>query len=72
MCIRDSYRSHHLDDDVDILARDELFDVVGEQADRNAAVSGDAAHADTAQHQRGTNSGLEILGTCLLYTSRCV
>ena len=59
------YRSHHLNDDVDILARDELFDIVGEQADRNAAVSGDAAHPDTAQHQRGTNAGREVLSTVL-------
>ena len=44
---------------------DEFFDVVGEQVDRHAAVGGDAAHPDTAQHQGGTDAGREILGAVL-------
>ena len=42
------YRSHHFHDDIDVFARDELFDVVGEQIDWNTAIGGDTTHSDAA------------------------
>ncbi len=45
-------RAHQLDDDVDVVARDQFLDVVGEQSGRHAAIVGDPADGDTAQFQR--------------------
>ena len=53
-------RSHQLDDDVDIVARHQLIDVVGEHFDRHAAVGGHPAHPDAAQHQRGADPGGQV------------
>ena len=56
---------HHLDDDVDVVAGHQFVDVVGEQLDRHAAVVGDPAHADAAQHQRRTDAGGQVVGALL-------
>ena len=58
-------RAHHFDDDVDVFARDEFFDVVGEQIDRHTAVGGYAAYADAAQHQRRADTSREVVGAVL-------
>src|ERR1700737_5002389 len=58
-------RPHHLDDDVDVFAGDESFDVVGEQIDRHTTVSDDPSHADAAQGQRRADPGGEIVSTVL-------
>ena len=58
-------RAHHLDDDVDVVARHQLVDVVGEQVDRHAAVGGDAAHPDAAQLQRRADASGQVGGAVL-------
>ena len=53
-------RAHQLDDDVDVVARNQRFDVVGEQLDRHAAVVGHTADPDAAQHQRRADAGGQV------------
>ena len=57
--------THHLDDDVDVVAGHQFLDVVGEQVDRHATVVGDPSHADAAQHQRRTDASGQVLGALL-------
>ena len=57
--------THHLDDDVDVVAGDQFLDVVGEQVDRHAAVVGHPANADAAQHQRRADAGGQVVGALL-------
>jgi hypothetical protein len=49
--------SHQFDDDVDVVAGHQLFDIVGEQLDRHATVAGHPAHPDAAQHGAGPRCG---------------
>src|SRR5271165_3939224 len=56
-------RTHDLDDDVDVIAGDQLVDVVGEQIDRYTPVRGYPSDADTAQHQRRADPGGQIVST---------
>ena len=53
-------RPHQFDDDVDVVARHQLLDVVGEQPDRHAAVVGHAANPDAAQHERRPDTGGQV------------
>ena len=57
--------SHQFDDDVDVVAGHQFFDVVGEHLDRHAAVVGHPPHADAAQHQRGPDAGRQVAGALL-------
>ena len=58
-------RTHHLDDDVDVVTGDQCVDVVGQQLDRDTAVGGHPPNPDAAQHQRGTDAGGQV-GRALL------
>ena len=60
-----SSRTHHLDDDVDVVARDQSLDVVGEHVDRHAAVVGDPPDTDPAQDQRRADARGQILRALL-------
>ena len=59
------HRAHEFHDDVDVLARGEFLDVVGEQLDGDAAALGDAAHSDAAQHHGCADTSGEVISAVL-------
>ena len=59
------HRTHELDDDVDVVSRNQRVDIVGEQLDRDTAVIGHTAHTDTANLQRRTDAGGEVTRAAL-------
>ncbi len=63
--VRGLDRTHQLDDDVDIVPRNQRVDVVGEQLDGHPAVCSHPAHADAAQFQRRTDAGGQVRGALL-------
>ncbi len=54
-------RPHQFDDDVDVVTRHQILDVVGQHVDGHAAVVGDSAHPDAAQHHRCTDPRRQVL-----------
>ena len=58
-------RTHHFDDDVDVVAGHQCLDVVGQQFDRHAAVGGDPAHPDPREAPAARRCGRQVGGALL-------
>ena len=59
------HRPHQFHDDIDVLARHQVLDVVSQHRHRHAAVVADPAHRHTAQFQRRTDAGSQVGRTLL-------